>query len=83
MLKGEQLEQLIAQMNKLRYFSYLFLLTETDKFSVFLLSEMNNVQAVLSQWNGQLALSSSEMSNLSSLKAVKPTTFAYLTLTQP
>ena len=32
-------------------------------------------QAVLPQWNRQLALFSRETSNLSSLKAVKPTTF--------
>ena len=34
LLKGEQLEQLIAQTNKLRCFIYLFL-TEMDEFSVF------------------------------------------------
>ena len=39
---GEQLEQLIAQMNKLCWLIYLFLLTETNKFSVFLLSETSN-----------------------------------------
>ena len=62
MLKGEQLEQLIAQRNKLRCFIDLFLLTETDKFSVFLLSEMNNASSFA------LILT---LNNMIGLKAVK------------
>ena len=77
LLKGEQLEQLIAQMNKLRCFIYLFLLTETDKFSVFLLSEMNNAISFTTMKRTTCAFFFlSKTSDLSGLKAVKPTAFA-------
>ena len=64
-------------MNKLRCFIYLFLLTETNKLSVFLLSKENNASSFAAMKRTTYVFSS-ETSNLSSLKAVKPTTFAKL-----
>ena len=76
LLKGEQLEQFIAQTNKLCCFIYLVLSTETNKFSVFLLREMNNTSSFAAEKRTTCTFFKRETSNLSSLKAVKPTTLA-------